>query len=90
MAGYHGDLKAKKPSLSQSSLMFSLGAKYDLTEHIAARSYLTLTSHKADDKKGTAVMQDRNLNFQTKILKFQNGEGFLQFCKLFLLHIHCK
>ena len=71
MAGYQGDLKAKAVSFSQSSLLFSLGAKYDLTEKISARTYFTLTSLKADDKKGTPTMQDRNLNFQTKILDWE-------------------
>lgn len=71
MANYQGDLKAKSISLSQAKLMFSLGARYDLTEHIMARSYLTLTSLAADDKKGTASMQQRNLNFQSKIFDWE-------------------
>ncbi|MEO5564433.1 MAG: DUF6089 family protein [Chitinophagaceae bacterium] len=65
LAGYAGDLKAKQISLGGNSLMGSLGARYDLTERIALRSYLTLTSLKADDKKGTPGMQSRNLNFKS-------------------------
>lgn len=71
MAGYQGDLKAKSVSLSQTKPMFSLGARYDLSEHIMARSYLTLTALKADDKKGTAVMKQRNLNFQSKVFEWE-------------------
>lgn len=71
LASYQGDLKAKAVSLSQSSLLFSLGARYDLSEHLSARSYFTLTSLQADDKKGTATMQDRNLNFKSKILDWE-------------------
>src|ERR1700733_12325674 len=71
LAGYQGDLKAKAISLSQSNLMGSLGARYDLSEHISARSYLTLASLHADDKKGTAAMQQRNLNFRTKIADWE-------------------
>ncbi|HKZ67974.1 MAG TPA: outer membrane beta-barrel protein, partial [Chitinophagaceae bacterium] len=71
IANYQGDLKAKSVSLSQAKLMFSLGARYDLTEHIMARSYLTLTSLQADDKKGTAIMQQRNLNFKSKIFDWE-------------------
>jgi opacity protein-like surface antigen len=71
VAGYQGDLKAKPITLSQTKPMFSIGARYDLSEHIAARGYLTLTSLTADDKKGTAVMQQRNLNFKSKILDFE-------------------
>lgn len=71
LAGYQGDLKAHSITLSQSKLMGSIGVQYDLTEHLTARSYLTLTSLKADDKKGTASMQQRNLNFQTKLFDWE-------------------
>ena len=71
LAGYQGDLKAHAVSLSQTKLMGSIGVRYDLSEHLSARSYLTLTSLKADDKKGTASMQLRNLNFQTKLFDWE-------------------
>src|SRR2546423_7659476 len=71
LAGYQGDLKQASKPLSQLNLMGSLGALYDLTEHITARSYLTYTKLQGDDKKGTSVMQQRNLNFQTKLLDWE-------------------
>lgn len=71
LAGYQGDLKAKSITLSQTRLMGSIGARYDLSEHITARSYITLTSLQADDKKGTATMQQRNLNFKTRLLDWE-------------------
>jgi opacity protein-like surface antigen len=71
LASYQGDLKARTISLSQTKPMLSLGARYDLNEHIMARSYFTFTSLRADDKKGTAVMQQRNLNFKSKILDWE-------------------
>ena len=71
LAGYQGDLKAHSVSLSQSKLMGSIGARYDLSEHVTARSYVTLASLQADDKKGTSVMQQRNLNFKTKLLDWE-------------------
>src|SRR5690242_6200154 len=71
LANYQGDLSVHSLSLSQAKLMGSLGAQYDLTEHLTARSYFTLTSLKADDKKGTASMQQRNLNFQTKLFDWE-------------------
>jgi hypothetical protein len=71
MANYQGDLKAKSISLSQAKLMLSLGAKFDLTEHIMARSYFTLTSLQADDKKGTVPMRERNLNFKSKVFDWE-------------------
>jgi len=71
LAGYQGDLKAHSITLSQTKIMGSIGVQYDLSEHLTARSYLTLTSLKADDKKGTASMQQRNLNFQTKLFDWE-------------------
>lgn len=71
IANYEGDLKAKTISLSQAKLMGSIGAQYDLSEHITARTYLMLTSLHADDKKGTADMQRRNLNFSSKIADWE-------------------
>ena len=71
LAGYQGDLKAHAVSLSQTKLLGSIGVRYDLSEHVSARSYLTLTSLKADDKKGTQSMQLRNLNFQTKLFDWE-------------------
>jgi hypothetical protein len=74
--GYQGDLKAKPFGLSQSKLMFSAGARYDLTEHIMARSYITYGAVKADDKKGTAAMRQRNLNFESRILDWELGAQY--------------
>ncbi len=71
LANYQGDLKEKTISLSQAKLMGALGVQYDLSEHITVRSYLTLTSLHADDKKGTAAMQLRNLNFRSKIADWE-------------------
>jgi len=71
LAGYQGDLKANSITLSQSKFMGSIGAHYDLSEHFTARSYVTLASLGADDKKGTSVMQDRNLNFKTKLFEWE-------------------
>jgi hypothetical protein len=71
LANYQGDLKKSSVSLSQSKLLFSLGARYDLSEHIMARSYFTLTGLQADDKKGTAAMKQRNLNFHSKIFEWE-------------------
>ena len=71
VASYQGDLKAKAVSLSQSSLLFSLGARYDLSEHLSGRTYFTLSSLHADDKNGTASMQARNLNFKTKLFDWE-------------------
>lgn len=74
--GYNGDLKAAPITLSQTKPMLSLGARYDLTEHITARSYITYGALTATDKKGTASMQARNLDFSSKILDFELGAQY--------------
>lgn len=71
ISGYQGDLKAKTFSLSGGGLLASIGARYDLTEKIAVRSYITFTSLKGDDKKGTPSMRTRNLNFKTGIFDWE-------------------
>lgn len=71
LSGYQGDLKARGISLSQTNLLGSLGARYDLSEHIAARTYFTYTNLQGDDKKGTASMQQRNLNFKTSLFDWE-------------------
>jgi uncharacterized protein DUF6089 len=73
IANYQGDLQAKRITFKQSRLLGSLGAQYDLSEHFTARTYFTLTSLRADDKKGTASMQRRNLNFSTKVFDWELG-----------------
>ena len=70
-AGYKGELKAKTISLSQMNLMGSLGARYDLSEHLSARTYFTLSALEGDDKKGTSAMQQRNLNFKSKLFDWE-------------------
>jgi opacity protein-like surface antigen len=70
-AGYKGELKAKPISLSQMGLMGSLGARYDLSERLSARTYFTYTTLRGDDKKGTSAMQQRNLNFKSRLLDWE-------------------
>lgn len=76
LANYQGDLKEKSISLSNAHILGSLGVRYDLTEKIALRSYLSLTSLSADDKNGTAGMQTRNLNFKTSVFEWEAGAQY--------------
>jgi hypothetical protein len=76
LAGYHGDLKPASKPLSQLNFLGSIGAQYDLSQHLAARGFLSFTKLRADDKKGTSVMQQRNLNFTSKLWEV---EGSLQY-----------
>ena len=75
-ANYLGDLKDGLKPFSGINLLGSFGARYDLAERITARGYLSLTSLEADDKKGTASMKQRNLNFQTKIFDFELSASY--------------
>ena len=76
IANYQGDLQAKRLTFKQAKVLGSLGAQYDLSEHFTARTYFTLTSLQADDKKGTASMKLRNLNFQTKVFDWELGAQY--------------
>lgn len=76
IANYQGDLQAKNITFKQAKFLGSLGAQYDLSEHVTARTYLTLTSLAADDKKGTATMKARNLNFQTRLFEWELGAQY--------------
>lgn len=73
IANYQGDLQAKRVTFKQAKFLGSLGAQYDLSEHFTARTYFTLSSLQADDKKGTSTMQMRNLNFSTKLFEWELG-----------------
>ena len=76
LAGYHGDLKPASRSLSQLHAIGSIGAQYDLSQHLAARGLVSFTKLRADDKKGDRTMQQRNLNFKSKLWEV---EGSLQY-----------
>jgi hypothetical protein len=73
VANYQGDLQAKRVTLKQAKFLGSLGAQYDISEHFTARTYFTLTSLQADDKKGNSNMKMRNLNFATKLFDWELG-----------------
>src|SRR5688500_16022653 len=76
IANYQGDLQAKRVTFKQAKFLGSLGAQYDLSEHFTARTYFTLSSLQADDKKGTSAMKMRNLNFATKLFEWELGAQY--------------
>jgi hypothetical protein len=71
MANYQGDLQTKKITLKNAKFLGSLGLHYDVTEHITARTYFSLTSVAAHDKDGNDYMRQRNLSFGTKIFDWE-------------------
>lgn len=71
LSAYHGDLTEHTLNTKGAKPFFSLGARYDLSEHLAARTYLSYTSLQADDKNGNAGRKARNLNFKTKLFEWE-------------------
>lgn len=71
LANYQGELQAHSITFSQAKFLGSAGLRYDITEHISMRTAFTLASLQADDKKGTAAMQARNLNFKTSLFDWE-------------------
>lgn len=76
LANYQGELQSKNLTLKQAKLLGSLGAQLDITEHITARTYFTLTGLQGDDKKGTSTMKARNLSFQSRIFEWELGAQY--------------
>ncbi len=68
-ANYYGDLQNKPFTLDQAKGAFGIGAKYDLTNKIAIRSGIMFGKIAATDAKNKAVLQFRNLSFQSSIFE---------------------
>lgn len=71
VANYQGELQSKNLTFKQAKLLGSLGAQVDLSEHVTARTYFTLTGLQGDDKKGTSTMKARNLSFQSRVFEWE-------------------
>ena len=76
IANYQGELQSKNLTLKQAKLLGSLGAQLDISEHVTARTYFTLTGLQGDDKKGTSTMKARNLSFQSRIFEWELGAQY--------------
>ncbi|HET9058212.1 MAG TPA: DUF6089 family protein [Chitinophagaceae bacterium] len=72
ISNYQGDLQDKRLSFKNSKFIGSVGARYDLSEHIVLRSYLSFTTLVADDKNSSkASARLRNLNFTTHLQELE-------------------
>lgn len=76
IANYQGELQSKNLTFKQGKFLGSLGAQYDISEHVTARTYFTLTGLQGDDKKGTSTMKARNLSFQSKVFEWELGAQY--------------
>jgi opacity protein-like surface antigen len=73
LGGYNGELKPKT-GFGQTKIGWSIGARYDLGEHLIARSYLNFGKLQATDaKQKTTATQQRNLDFTAKLREFELG-----------------
>src|SRR3954465_8702077 len=64
---YQGDMQEKVFTLDQSNGGFGAGLTYDLTSHFSLRGGLMFEKETADDKRNKPSLQERNLNFGSKI-----------------------
>jgi len=71
LSAYHGDLTQKSLNTTGAKPMVSVGARYDLSEHLTARTYFSYLAFGADDKNGSASMKLRNLNFNTRVFDWE-------------------
>lgn len=77
IANYQGDLQEKAFTFNQAKFVGSIGARYDLSEHLVARTHFSLGMLRADDKKNKkASLQSRNLNFQTNLFEWELGAQY--------------
>lgn len=72
LANYQGDLQQRRFTFSQAKLVGSIGARYDLSEHLTARAFISYGSLKAADAKNkTTSLQQRNLSFETRLKELE-------------------
>jgi opacity protein-like surface antigen len=77
LANYQGDLRQRAFGLGQSKFAGTLGVRYDLSEHLVARTHFTLTGLQADDARNkNASLKNRNLSFQTKLWDWEFGAQY--------------
>lgn len=77
LANYQGDLQQRGFTFNQAKLVGSIGARYDVSEHLVARTHLSLVSLKAADAKNKSnSLQQRNLSFETKLFEWELGAQY--------------
>ncbi len=76
-SNYQGDLQQQRLSIPQAKLAGSLGVRYDLSEHLTARSFLSLTTLTATDSRNkNTALQQRNLGFDTRLFEWELGAQY--------------
>jgi len=76
-ANYQGDLQQKSFTFKQARIVGGFGIRYDLSEHLIARTHASFSNLRADDKKNKSTfLQSRNLNFETKLFEWELGAQY--------------
>jgi hypothetical protein len=76
-SNYQGDLQDKRLALSQAKMTGSLGVRYDISERLTARSFISLGTLMANDGNNKSTdLQKRNLNFHSRLIDFEIGAQY--------------
>lgn len=77
ITNYQGDLQDKRFVFSQAKLVGSIGLRYDISEHLTARTFFSIgTITASDGNNKSAELRKRNLNFESRILDFELGAQY--------------
>ena len=77
LANYQGDLQEKSFTFKQSRIVGGLGIRYDLSEHLIARTHASFSNLRADHQKNKkASFKSRNFNFETKLFEWEVGAQY--------------
>lgn len=72
LANYQGDLQQKRFTFKQAEMVGSIGARYDVSEHLTARGFISYGTIKAADAKNKSTsLQQRNLSFESRIKELE-------------------
>jgi hypothetical protein len=76
-SNYQGDLQDRRLALSQAKLTGSLGLRYDISEHLTARTFVSLgTLMAADGNNKSAELRKRNLDFHSRLIDLELGAQY--------------
>lgn len=72
LANYQGDLQERRFTFKQAEMVGSIGARYDLSEHLTARGFISYGTIKAADAENKSTsLQQRNLSFESKLKELE-------------------
>lgn len=72
LANYQGDLQERRFTFSQTEMVGSIGVRYDLSEHLTGRGFISYGTIKAADAKNKSTsLQQRNLSFESRIKELE-------------------